>query len=121
MQDTLADTLVVLIPSVDFDALNVRTLVLELLVLCIFLRVSFHRGFRRGVLLDLVMLIYAHADLVFAVIVLEDVVCELDPILAATDPGGFWHRSINLLQGKLVLDGFFVDVWDHIRRLDERH
>jgi len=48
-------------------------------------------------------------------------VCEADSVLAATDPGRFRHRRVDLFQIKFFLDVLFVHVRDHVRRLYERH
>ena len=53
--------------------------------------------------------------------ILSDLVREVDAMLASLDPGGLWHRRVNLLQIELALDALLVHVWDHVRRFNERH
>jgi len=36
-------------------------------------------------------------------------------------PRSLWHRSIYLLKVELVLDYVFINVGDHVGRLDEGH
>jgi len=58
--------------------------------------------------------------LVFLFILMEGI-REANTMLTSPDPWRLGHWCVDLLQVKLQLDGLFVDVWDHIWRLDEGH
>lgn len=45
---------------------------------------------------------------------------KVDSMFAALYPGCFRHRSIDLLQIEFVVHSVFVNVRDHVRRLDKR-
>jgi hypothetical protein len=42
-------------------------------------------------------------------------------VLALPDPRSFRHWSVYLLEIEFALHFFFVDVWNHVWWLDERH
>lgn len=46
---------------------------------------------------------------------------EVDTMSTSFDPRSFWHWGIDLFEIEFALYAFFVDIWDHVRRLDEWH
>jgi hypothetical protein len=55
-----------------------------------------------------------------------DLICELDPIVAALDPRGLWLGNIDIIRTCATINAEFLhkhgflDVWDHIGRLYKR-